>query len=244
MKHRLGIFKIQTAPFLCDFIQKFKFKNNDKNLLLIRKLYATLNQNDAFEKKAFQHIYNATCFYTNGEKVISYRIENGFHELGIHHHIHNFEHYFSKNLSTREVCDVNFSFKKYRFKESLEKEIYTILSVKEGKQKVLVSNSDVHYIQAFKEQNIGIYLQMNTTKVIEYYTNDLIVISKRLEEKHTPIKLKSCFNCGYFKMMDDLPLVSNNSLHTCMLIKEKATDIEFNEAITHIWSYCSAYKPK
>ena len=242
--HKLGTFHIKTTSFLCSFIFKFELEDRDQKLLLIRKLYATLNQNDAFVKKAFQHIYNAISFFTNGEKVISYRIENGYHELGIHHNINKFQYYFSENLHTRRIWDVDLSFKKYRHKGSLEKEIFEILSVKNGKRKVLANNSDYGYIETFTEQNIGVFLKLNQKKIIEFYTNDLLVVSNRFEGKCAPIKLKSCFNCGYFKKQDEFSIDTNNTLHECMLIKQKTAPLEFNEAITHIWSYCSNFIEK
>lgn len=240
-EQKLGIFNIYTEQFLSSFIFKFIIKDRDQKLLLIRKLYATLNQKDSFNRKAFDHIYNSKCYFTNGEKIISYRKDDDFHELGIHHNIHKFEHYFSENLHTRKIWDVDISFKKYAFKESLEKEIYEILSVKQQKRKVLVQNSAYSFIETFTEKNIGIFIKIKPKKIIEFYTNDLLIVSKRFEEKCSPIKLKSCFNCGYFKKQDEFPIGTNNSLHECMLIKQKTKPSEFNESITHIWSYCSNF---
>ncbi|QNM84581.1 hypothetical protein H9W90_10270 [Polaribacter pectinis] len=238
---KLGVFKIKTAPFLCEFIFKFQLNDRDQKLLLIRKLYATINENNSFIKKAFHHIYNSACYFTNGEKIISYRKDDNFYELGIHHNINKFEHYFGENLHTRKIWDVDISFKKYAHKESLEKEIYSILSVKEGKRKVLVTNSEYDFIQTFTELNMGVFLKINPKKIIEYYTNDLKVVSEKFEQKCAPIKLKSCFNCGYFKQQGDFPIDTNNSLHECMLIKQKTNPEQFNESITHIWSYCSNF---
>jgi hypothetical protein len=243
-EQKLGEFKIFPQQFLCDFIFKFEIQECDKKTLFIRQLFTIQKQQEAFHKKAYNHIYDSICYFTNGEKIVSYRKEGVFHELGIHYNVNKFEHYFGENLPTREIYDVDISFKKYTLQESLEKEIYEILSIKNQKRKVLIGHSENNFIETFVENNIGIYLQINPKKIIEFYTNDLLVVSKRFEEKCKPIKLLSCFNCGYFKKQDQFPFGTTNSLHECMLIKQKAKASEFNEAITHIWSYCSDFIEK
>jgi hypothetical protein len=240
-EQKLGIFNIYTEQFLSSFIIKFVIKDRDQKLLLIRKLYATLNKKDSFNRKAFDHIYNSKCYFTNGEKIVSYRIEGDFYELGIHQNIHKFEHYFAENLHTRKIWDVDISFKKYNTKESLEKEIFTILSIKGGKRNVLVTNSKYPFIQYFTELNRGVFLKINPNKIIEFYTDDFWVVTKRFEQKYLPIKIKACFNCAYLRKQREFPIGTTNSLHECMMIKQKPGDKQFNESLTHIWSYCSNF---
>lgn len=238
---KLGAFNISSEKFLCDFIFKFQLIDKQQNEALIEALFLSINKSDAFTKKAFRHTYNADCYFTNGEIIISLRKENGVFELGIHPDLKKFEHYFFSNFHTRKIWDVHISFKKYRFKESLEKEIYNILSVSQGKRKLLVMNWRQPFVEAYTEHNTGVFLKLEPKRIEGYNTQDLIEVSKKFEEKFKPIQLKSCFNCGDFNIVKNQSIVEANSLHECMFIKEKTAKLNSNEAVTHVWSFCSEY---
>ena len=75
-----------------------------------------------------EHVYGASRYYTNGQKLISIIFRENKYELAIHKSLQTFTNYFYNNPMFSQFSIQNLRTKKYNTKEKAETEIMNVLS--------------------------------------------------------------------------------------------------------------------
>lgn len=242
-------FRLDTGNRFSEKIEEFRENLNDPSNQSINYLKEAISKNNYesignMEELMFMnlsHSLKANFYFTNGQKVISLcQNENGW-EIGKLGELFDFQNVLSKYYPMSKFGLKSMKLETYRIYERAEVLIFEEL--REIKIESLpLTNSNEIKVQEIYPISKKVYFENKEIGIFE--SEELDKLTKQIEDKIEPEKLRTCLNCSNFIFSGMSHDMSGGETGYCKLLRDKIADKSIRETITHIWNWCNKFEEK
>lgn len=198
------------------------------------------NPKEYFEK-AFQHLFYADFYYTNGQNLISLK-KNENWEIVSYDSVFNFSIYHSTYYPFNYNPLGRTKNHEFKIFEQAEQKIFEELNTLKIVSLPISGNSAEIKIQEVYPNNC-IMTFIDGTKVFLYKKNETdSSVNEQIVELNKPNVIETCLNCEHFQFSGMSHDMSGGTTGYCFLVRNQLEEKSVKEQVTNIWSRCSKFK--
>lgn len=192
----------------------------------------------------FNHIFRATEYFTNGQKIASLLDTGHGYEIAFHNDIKVFEGYFWPAATFAQFSISSFRTETFKVYEKAIAEIIKYLSKIEIIRISIDYESKGGFLEIKAIHPLGYVFKLDGNEVYKEVdiANSLDRITQDISEWVKPNVLKCCLKCVNFAFSGMSHDMSGGASGYCSYIMGKAPDADVRQSITHIWSVCDKFE--
>jgi len=196
-----------------------------------------------FFEKAFNHLFKAEYYYTNGQNLISLRKGENW-EIVSYETVFNYSTFLSKYypFNYNPIGKTNNS--QYQIFEQAEQKIYEELSNLKTVTLPLGGTNHEAKLQEVYPENFKMTLPNGSEVFIIQKSESDLSVNEQIVELIKPNEIETCLNCIHFQFSGMSHDMSGGSTGYCFLVRNQLIEKSVKEQMTNIWSRCSKFKMK
>lgn len=198
---------------------------------------------EEYFEKAFQHLFNADFYYTNGQNLISLKkIENW--EIVSYDSVFNFSIYHSTYYPFNYNPLGRTKNSEYIIFEQAEQKIFEELNNIRTVYLPLSGLSTETTIQEIYPDNCIMTLPDGSKFFLSKKSETDISVNEQIVEHNKPYEIETCLNCEHFQFSGMSHDMSGGTTGYCFLVRNQLLEKSVKEQVTNIWSKCTKFKMK
>lgn len=194
-------------------------------------------------EKAFEHLFNADFYYTNGQNLISLK-KNENWEIVSYESVFNFSIYHSTYypFNYNPLGKTNNS--EYQIFDQSEQKIFEELNNIKIVSLPLSRNSTETKIQEVYPDNCIMTMPDGSKMFLSQKSETEPSVNKQIIELNKPNLIETCLNCEHFQFSGMSHDMSGGTTGYCFLVRNQLIEKSVKEQVTNIWSRCMKFKNK
>jgi|GEM_PF-4734913 len=234
------LYRHHNATFTTKYKEDKEYQakvNSDFNEI---KNHLNTNPKEYFEK-AFQHLFNADFYYTNGQNLISLK-KNENWEIVFYDSVFNFSIYHSTYYPFNYNPLGRTKNSEYKIFEQAEQKIFEKLNDIKIVSLPLSGKSTETKIQEVYPDNCIMTLPDGSELFLSQKSETEPSVNEQIVELNKPNEIETCLNCEHFQFSGMSHDMSGGTMGYCFLVRNQLVEKTVKEQVTNIWSRCSKFK--